>query len=271
MAANRSMETEGTEIRLLRPEEIECRVGNISRKGLSLLLYKDARVDQRILDETFGPFGWRRSHQSIEGELYCTVEVFDRGTGEWVGKQDAGSAGKSEQERAKTMASDSFKRACVNWGIGRELYSAPFIWIPESRTRIEDRSGKYVCYEHFSVSDIRYDENREICAVAINGERGQRVYEWQSRSAGTGKKIPDRKGEAPDPLWNGRAADDWGEDRRGGVTARQIENYHRELERTGVTEDAVAEHFRVGRAEEMSPELYEKVMRALRATKERVA
>ena len=120
-------------IRLLKAEEIECRVSAVNEKGVSLLLYKDARVDQRILDETFGIFGWKRSHQTIDGNLYCTVEIYDRESGEWVAKQDVGTAGYTEKE--KSLASDSFKRACFNWGIGRELYSAPFIWIPAGKER----------------------------------------------------------------------------------------------------------------------------------------
>jgi len=118
-------------IRLLKADEIECRVSVINEKGLSLLLYKDARVDQRILDETFGAFGWKRSHQCIDGNLYCTVEVFDKETMQWIAKQDVGTMGYTEKE--KSQASDSFKRACFNWGIGRELYSAPFIWIPAGK------------------------------------------------------------------------------------------------------------------------------------------
>ncbi len=118
-------------VRLLNADEIECRVSYINEKGVSLLLYKDARVDQKILDETFGAFGWKRSHQCIDGNLYCTVEVFDREAGVWVSKQDVGTTGFAEKE--KSQASDSFKRACFNWGIGRELYSAPFIWIPADK------------------------------------------------------------------------------------------------------------------------------------------
>ena len=116
---------EGSSIRLLRADEIECRAAMANENGVSLLLYKDARVDQRILDETFGAFGWKRSHQCIDGNLYCTVEVYNRETGEWISKQDVGTNG--EQQKEKSQASDSFKRACFNWGIGRELYSAPFI------------------------------------------------------------------------------------------------------------------------------------------------
>ena len=78
-------------IRLLKADEIECRIATINEKGLSLLLYKDARVDQRILDETFGIFGWKRSHQCIDGNLYCTVEIYDKDSGEWISKQDVGT------------------------------------------------------------------------------------------------------------------------------------------------------------------------------------
>lgn len=150
-------------IRLLRADEIECRAASVSEKGLSLLLYKDARVDQRILDETFGIFGWKRSHQCMDGKLYCTVEVYNKETGEWVAKQDVGTNG--EQQKEKSQASDSFKRACFNWGIGRELYSAPFIWIPASRTEIQRKGEKFCCSERFTVSSIEYNVGHEITAL----------------------------------------------------------------------------------------------------------
>lgn len=114
------------EIRKLHADEIDARVSQIFESGAVLLLYKDARVDQRILDETFGMFGWKRSHQEIMGNLYCTVEVWDVDKNQWIGKQDVGTESYTEAE--KGQASDSFKRACFNWGIGRELYTAPFIW-----------------------------------------------------------------------------------------------------------------------------------------------
>ena len=104
-------------IRLLKANEIECRISTISAKGLSLLLYKDARVDQRILDESFGSFGWKRSHQSIDGNLYCTVSVWNEQTKEWISKQDVGTMGYAEKE--KSQASDSFKRACFSSKIGQ--------------------------------------------------------------------------------------------------------------------------------------------------------
>ena len=152
-------------IRLLRANEIECRIATINEKGLSLLLYKDARVDQKILDETFGAFGWKRSHQCIDGNLYCTVEIYDKESSVWVSKQDVGTTGFAEKE--KSQASDSFKRACFNWGIGRELYTAPFIWIPAGKTEIQKKDNRFVCNNHFSIKAIEYNEDREIVGLAI--------------------------------------------------------------------------------------------------------
>ena len=108
-----------SKIRSLHADEIECRVGNIGEKGISLLLYKNARVDQAILDEVFGIYGWQRSHMIIGNSLYCTVSIWDSEKKTWISKQDVGTTGDFEKE--KSAASDSFKRACVNLGIGREL------------------------------------------------------------------------------------------------------------------------------------------------------
>ena len=171
---------EQNRIRLLKADEIECRIAMINEKGLSLLLYKDARVDQKILDETFGIFGWKRSHQCIDGNLYCTVEIRDKETGEWIAKQDVGTMSCSEKE--KGQASDSFKRACFNWGIGRELYTAPFIWIPAGKAEIlykedQNKARRFYCNDHFSVSSIQYNDDREISALVVVNDRGQAVQE----------------------------------------------------------------------------------------------
>ena len=182
---------EAAAIRLLRAEEIECRIAMVNEKGLSLLLYKDARVDQRILDETFGAFGWKRSHQCIDGNLYCTVEILDRESGEWISKQDVGTTGYTEKE--KSQASDSFKRACFNWGIGRELYSAPFIWIPAAKTSIQKKGDRYLSNERFSVSAISFNGNREIVSLEITDSHGQAVY---TLGQGNGIHQGDRRQKA---------------------------------------------------------------------------
>ena len=200
-------------VRLLKADEIECRIATINEKGLSLLLYKDARVDQKILDETFGIFGWKRSHQCIDGNLYCTVEVLDRETGIWVSKQDAGSTGKSEKEKEKSQASDSFKRACFNWGIGRELYTAPFIWIPAGRTEIQERGGKFFCNDHFSVTTIAYSGERVINSLSITNSKNKVVYVM-----GADNSVQS-------------------------VSNTQMASLKKELLRTGVTADEVKERY----------------------------
>jgi len=113
--------------RMLKAEEIECRVGTINGKGCSLLLYKDARVDMKILDETYGVGNWQRTHEVINDNLFCTIEIWNDRIEQWVKKQDVGTESYTEKEKGE--ASDSFKRAGFNVGIGRELYTSPFIWI----------------------------------------------------------------------------------------------------------------------------------------------
>lgn len=152
--------------RLLEAREIDCRVAQISknRSGLSLLLYKDARCDQNILDETVGPMNWQRHHSRDNAN--CTVAIWDDEKRLWVEKEDTGTESNTEAE--KGLASDSFKRACFNWGIGRELYSAPFIWIPSANCKIDaDDKGKLSCRDRFEVKEIEYDDHREICKLTI--------------------------------------------------------------------------------------------------------
>lgn len=235
---------ENNMIRLLRADEIECRVSMINENGISLLLYKDARVDQRILDETFGIFGWKRSHQCIGGSLYCTVEIFDKESLAWVSKQDVGTTGMAEKE--KSQASDSFKRACFNWGIGRELYTAPFIWIPSDKVSMQRRNNRLVCNDHFSVDTISYNVEREIIGLRIIDEKGQTVYEWKEKGVMQGgQQLRDT---------------DF-------ISDMQIELLQKELKRTGVGFKAVQDRYQVKKPEQMSAELYQKVMAALAKTK----
>jgi hypothetical protein len=173
-------------IRRLRADEVElraaqCGMTRTNKPYATLLIYKDARVDQRILDETFGPMNWERSHEVIAGRLYCTVRIWDAEKGQWVSKQDVGTESNTEKE--KGLASDSFKRACVNWGIGRELYTSPFIWIkPDSiQLKKNDRTGKIATYDKFSVEKITYDEKRNIVGLAIrNTTMNKRAFVWMA-------------------------------------------------------------------------------------------
>lgn len=161
--------------RLLRADEIECRVGTANAKGFSLLLYKDARVDMNILDETVGSLNWQREHKEIKGNLYCGVSIWDEKKQQWNTKWDCGVESNTEKEKGE--ASDSFKRACFNvlGGIGRELYTAPFIWI---NGNTQDKNGRYVpTLTDIEVKYIDYDENRNIKALLIvSGE--SILFKW---------------------------------------------------------------------------------------------
>ena len=157
-------------IRKLRADEIDCRVATINEKGCSLLLYKDARVDMNILDETFGSMNWQRRHESIDGKMFCTISVWDEDKKQWVSKQDVGV--ESYTEATKGESSDSFKRAAFCWQIGRELYTAPFIWIPASCVNIKEKNGKKTTYDRFIVRSIGYDGDKisqlEIYNTSMN-------------------------------------------------------------------------------------------------------
>ena len=248
-------------IRLLKADEIECRISMVNEKGLSLLLYKDARVDQKILDETFGIFGWKRSHQCIDGNLYCTVEIRDEKTGEWIAKQDVGAMSYTEKE--KGQASDSFKRACFNWGIGRELYTAPFIWIPAGKVEIQsketqNREKKYYCNDRFSVSSIEYNNKKEISALVVVNGKGEAVYVMKSKnvsgSNAGGKGVP-------------AAGKQKKEKQKNTLSEEQMASLLEELDRTGVTAETVRERYKIQEMGTMSDELYRKVMAALSRTK----
>lgn len=98
------------QFRKLKADEIECRIGQIKATGLTLLLYKDARCDMNVLDETVGPLNWKREH--TRDNRNCIVSIYDQEKKEWVSKEDTGT--ESNTEADKGLASDSFKRACVN-------------------------------------------------------------------------------------------------------------------------------------------------------------
>ena len=167
------------EFRTLKANEIDCRIATIKGNGLTLLLYKDARVDQNILDETVGKMNWQRKHSRDNAN--CIVSIWDESKKQWIEKEDTGTESFTEKE--KGLASDSFKRACFNWGIGRELYSAPFIWISSEDAEIKQGgNGKFQCYDKFIVEQILYDNERNIVAISIkNSKTNKRVFLMDNR------------------------------------------------------------------------------------------
>lgn len=166
--------------RALRSDEVEVRIGTVkapvegkSQGGVSLLLYKDARCDMNVLDETVGEMNWQKSYS--RDNRNCTVSIWDDEKKQWISKEDTGTESNTEAE--KGLASDSFKRACFNWGIGRELYTAPFMWIPADKCKIETRGSGHTCYDRFKVEDIRY-KGRTISYVRIKNTTTKAVIEF---------------------------------------------------------------------------------------------
>lgn len=239
-------------IRLLRADEIECRIGTVSEKGISLILYKNARSDMAILDEALGPMNWQRKHEVIGGSLYCTVSVWDDEKKQWISKMDVGTESYTEKE--KGQASDSFKRACVSLGIGRELYTAPFIWISAGKVKIEKRQdGKFYTQDKFTVREISYnEENRVITGLVIVNREGNKVYELKAGKA----PVSDQ------PQVTRKSAD---------KTDENVAAIWKELERTGVALDTVLERYGVGSIQEMDDTTYKRALNSLKRTKERAA
>ena len=181
--------------RTLRPDEIEVRVQQVAESGgkmkATLLLYKNARVDMDMLDEHFSCLGWQREHTFKEGKNYCKVSVYDANTSRWVSKEDVGI--ESNTEETKGEASDAFKRACVNFGIGRELYTAPVIAIELAQNEAyeagKNKNGKPIYrtsgWIKFHVSYIAYDEDtRAINDLVIADANGRVRYNMkESRKA----------------------------------------------------------------------------------------
>ncbi len=176
--------------RLLKADEIECRISTVTEKGCSLLLYKTARTDYALLDEKFGMFGWQNDYEVIDGKMYCCISVYNPNIGEWVKKWNCGTESFTEAE--KGQASDAMKRAGFCWGIGTELYSAPFIWIPAELCNINLNSkNKYVCFDKFIVTEIAYDENEDISELKIKNDRGVTVFTHpRTKQQKTAEKPP---------------------------------------------------------------------------------
>lgn len=175
--------------RSLKPEEILVRVDRVYEHQVSLILYKDARVDEDLLDEIVGPYNWKRTHREVilgDGSYCqaCTISIYDDEKNEWIEKEDFGSEN-FMFETTKAMASDSFKRAGFAWGIGRELYTAPNIWISDKNCTISNKDdGTFACYDEFVVTQVSYDSTgHKITALMIKNKTiGKTVVNYDIRT-----------------------------------------------------------------------------------------
>ena len=180
----------GISFRKLRAEEIECRVGQKNKDGnkYSVLLFKTARTDMSLLDETVGTDNWQSEHYEVKGKDFCRIGIrIERNNGsEWVWKSDCGSESNVEAEKGES--SDSFKRAGFQWGIGRELYSAPKIWLDSSVSPYD-----------LEVEQIEYDESDKICTLVLSA-KGKTVYQFRNGKGVAEKKKVEPQGVDHDTL-----------------------------------------------------------------------
>lgn len=172
---------------LLTSEDIEVKVKQITKSGALLLLYKTARTDAKVLDAAVGPMNWTCDYEEVHGNLFCRVGIREDETKDFVYKSDCGT--ESEQDdgnEKKAEASDSFKRSCSRWGIGRELYTSPLIW---ADVATEQQGSKFVLkdkYAKYVVTDIQYNEDtRVITKLEIsNAKTGTVVFSWTMPTSG---------------------------------------------------------------------------------------
>lgn len=221
--------------RTLKPSEIDVRVGSITEYGFTLLLYKDARCDMRILDETVGSMAWSREHQELKGVIYCGVTIETR-DGDSATKWDCGTESYSEKEKGE--ASDAFKRACVNWGIGRELYTAPHIFI-KAHTVKDGRYYKLLDKKDgygYEVADIAYNDDREITRLVIE-KNGGVAFKWEADA------------------FKGRAQEQIGKTEKERLLAL--------LDHKGVDVTTIEGHYGVGSVDELTLWMYAEIVKSL--------
>jgi len=182
--------------RPLNANEIECRVGNVAKdnSGFFLLLYKQARVDQNILDQTFGIWNWQCRYYQVKNTMVCSIGIYNQERKEWIWK-DNGGDDDSATEQVKSELSDSFKRACFCVGIGRELYYAPKIYV-----KAENGNDKY---QRYSVKSINYDNDKRITELTIINEKTKQVvysYGKSGNVAQNGEKQQNKTIDSADLL-----------------------------------------------------------------------
>lgn len=252
--------------RALRADEVDCRVASCKEGGVSLLLYKDARCDMNILDETVGPERWQRHHSRENAN--CTVSIYIPEMDQWIEKEDTGTESNTEAE--KGLASDSFKRACFNWGIGRELYTAPFIWLTAAKCAIQRRGqSTWSCYDRFRVGSMTVADGKITALTILNDSRnGEEVFRW-SRKATESAQEPRRAMEAAPAHKPAPANANTPKAPEKGLDATQVSLLRACMEQIGQKEAPVLKHYNVQRLEDMTAEQYREALETIQNYKNR--
>ena len=224
---------------LLQAEDIEVRPGIVNDKGMTLLLYINSRSAMRILDEAVGPENWQREHESINGSIYCSVSIWSEDKKSWVKKQDVGSASMAEAE--KGMASDSFKRSCVSWGLGRALYGCGLLWLKSDLYSAEKKNERWVVKDSFHVDEILYDNQGEIISITIKNQNEEIVLN---------KKIHRKRSKQPDMQ----------------ITIEELSALMEQMLSVGVSMQQILDRYSLTDITQMTHNHYLKAMRSLKAT-----
>lgn len=206
-------------IKPLSIKEIDFRVQSVNNGGYATILaYKDARADMIRLDEAAGPLGWKREHTN--GNANCTVSLWDNETKQWVSKEDTGS--ESNAEANKGLASDSFKRACFNWGIGRELYDYPVISVKLFENEITEKNGRKTANWNLKLKEWTWFsqfKNGKITYLAAKDQNGKKRFVWgefdKELQEQTAKGIKSDSSPTEDPTTRGTSD----EEEKGNATA----------------------------------------------------
>ena len=163
-------------------DQIDFRVQSINKGGYATILaYKDARVDMQRLDEVVGPLNWKREHTN--GNHNCIVSIWCGEKNQWVSKEDTGTESYSDSE--KGLASDSFKRACFNLGIGRELYDYPVISVKLNADEFTTDGQKVKATWKLKLRDwVWYSEFKDgkVSFLAAKDDNGSLRYKWGERN-----------------------------------------------------------------------------------------
>lgn len=151
--------------RTLKANEIEVRPSHIKDGKANMLLYIDSRAVVKLLNESVGNMNWQSEFYEVNGQTICKIGIYDDDRNIWIWKSDTGS--ESNVEAEKGLISDCYKRVLSRFGV-QELYSSPKIVIPD------DGYGN----TGYKVSEIEYNDNREITHLVIVNRFNKEVYRW---------------------------------------------------------------------------------------------
>ena len=240
--------------RYLRADEVDCKVKMVKQNGVMLLLYKDARCDQNILDETVGPMNWQKSYQLIDGQLFCTLQIWDTEKQMWISKQDVGIESATEAEKGR--ASDAQKRAAFAFGIGRELYTAPFIWIPADKCNIS--GGK--CYDKFVCTHMEVVDGNITALTIANQNRGmQEVFRYGNSSAPA--QSYQRCGDTREDAQKNQELQNLGATEK--IDQVKIKTIEKEINKKGLTANSILQHYKLTAFDQMTLNQWSNAMHLL--------